>query len=91
MTTVLCIEADPRVVGPRKALLESKGYRVLVAPECTSGIEIIQVCPSAASKPLEQAASDTESTEDTLSHQVTELQKSKEVLGYSKQILDFLN
>ena len=40
MATILCIDADPRVLATRKALLEGKGYRVLIAPNGAAGIEI---------------------------------------------------
>lgn len=40
MRTILCLDDDPRVLETRKALLERKGYRVLIAPNGTAGTEI---------------------------------------------------
>ena len=40
MATILCIDNDPGVLASRKVLLEDKGYRVLIAPNSATGIEI---------------------------------------------------
>ena len=40
MATVLYIDDDPRVLETRKALLEGKGYSVLIAPDGATGIAI---------------------------------------------------
>jgi CheY-like chemotaxis protein len=40
MATILYIDDDPGVLATRKALLEGKGYRVLIAPNGAAGIEI---------------------------------------------------
>jgi DNA-binding response OmpR family regulator len=38
MATILCIDDDPSLLEVQKALFESKGYRVLIAPNGPSGI-----------------------------------------------------
>jgi CheY-like chemotaxis protein len=40
MATILCINGDLRFLEVQKALLEGRGYRVLIAPNGASGIEI---------------------------------------------------
>jgi len=40
MTTILCIDDDPRVLEGQKALLEGKGYKVLIAFDGATGIEM---------------------------------------------------
>jgi CheY-like chemotaxis protein len=40
MATILCIDDDPRVLQSEKALLERVGYRVLMAPDGATGIDI---------------------------------------------------
>lgn len=40
MATILCIDDDPNALEIHKALLESKGYRVLAAPDGSTGISL---------------------------------------------------
>lgn len=40
MTTVLCIDDDPRVLQLHKAVLGMKGYTVLTAPDGLAGIAV---------------------------------------------------
>ena len=40
MATILCIDGDLRFLEAQKALLEGRGYRVLIAPNGATGIEI---------------------------------------------------
>ena len=40
MATILCIDDDTSVLALHKNLFESKGYRVLIAPNGATGIEI---------------------------------------------------
>ena len=38
MATILCIDDDAGVLGMYRAFLEGRGYRVLTAPDGTTGI-----------------------------------------------------
>jgi DNA-binding response OmpR family regulator len=40
MDTILCIDDDPRALQSEKALLETVGYRVLIAADGATGIDI---------------------------------------------------
>jgi len=40
MATVLCIDDNRNILEINKALLESNGYRVLIAPDGPSGIAL---------------------------------------------------
>lgn len=44
VATILFIDDEPRVLGPVRAVLESKGYRALIAPDGATGIEITRKC-----------------------------------------------
>lgn len=43
--TILCIDDDPNALEIHKALLESKGYRVLTAPDGSTGIGLTRKYP----------------------------------------------
>ena len=40
MATILCIDDDPEILETHKALLESKGYKVLTAPDGPTAIAV---------------------------------------------------
>ena len=40
MATILCIDDDPKILEVCQALLESMGYRALIAPDGPSGIAL---------------------------------------------------
>jgi CheY-like chemotaxis protein len=40
MPTILCIDDDPKLLQLQKAILEMKGYRVLLAPDGPTGITL---------------------------------------------------
>lgn len=44
MATILCIDDDPRVLQSEKALLEKVGYRVLIAADGATGIDLSRKC-----------------------------------------------